>query len=322
MNNLKMSWKPVRPVSKGAEMYHNAVIDTSWYNDNLQPIISMLSEELFKSSTVVDFGAGTGVSSIFLLNKIKHNFNLLLVDNSPSWLGKAYELLKDDHRVDFFILEKNAEKYNTLAETIGFNTAHLVISANTIHLIPDVKEVLQGIYDSLRPHGYVILQSGNIKRHGRKKGVLMIDNTVEKVHTIAINLVKTEKKFVKYKLNLTKRVKEEQNQRKLIFPDPRDVLVYKNALAKIGFKKIAIKHRLIKVKYDDWMKFLRIRRIQAGILPEIGGKNPSIIEENDRDAIITLAIEKYFNYLKKNNSLATKNYFVTEWIYVKAEKLD
>ena len=70
------------------------------------------------------------------------------------------------------------------------------------------------------------------------------------------------------------------------------------------------------------MKFLRIRRIQAGILPEIGGKNPSIIEENDRDAIITLAIEKYFNYLKKNNSLATKNYFVTERIYVKAEKLD
>lgn len=320
MNKLKKSWQPTKPVSKGAEMYHNAVINTSWYNDNLQPIIPMFNEKLLKNSIVVDFGAGTGISSIFLLDKIKLNFKLLLVDNSPSWLGKAYELLKDDNRVDFYILEKIADKYNTLAETIGFNTAHLVVSANTIHLIPNLKEMFKGMYDSLRPNGYVILQSGNIKRKGRKNGVLMIENTVEEVHGIAINLIKTENKFSKYKGGLNKRIKDEQNQRRLIFPDPRNISVYRNVLTKIGFKDLVVKHQLIRVKYDDWIKFLRIRRIQAGILPEIGGRNPSIIEENDRDAIITLAIEKYFNHLKKDNPLATKSNFITEWTYIKARK--
>lgn len=315
------SWKPDRPSSKGAQMYHNAVITTTWYENNLKPLVGIIKTRLNNhNDIVVDFGAGTGVSALFMLKNISSKLKLLLVDNSPAWLAKAYEELKKYSKVQFHILAKEKDRYFTLEKTIGDEKAHIVVSANTIHLIPDIEEVFKGIYLALKPNGHVVLQSGNIKRQGRLKGILMIDDTVNKVHAEAIRIIKKNNYFLKYRKGLDLRLQSEFTQRKFIFPDPRPLTFYTSALKNVGFTEISTKYKHVKVKFSDWMKFLRIRRIQAGILPEIGGRSPTLEEENDRDLAITFAIKKVFEDLKRTNSTSTNRSFTAEWVYIIGKK--
>lgn len=320
MINKHKSWKPDKPSSLGANMYHDAVINTLWYNSNLKKLSEIVKSKIKNNIIVVDFGAGTGISSLFLLQHLKQRFNMFLVDNSPSWLSKAYEILKDQPRLDFFVLEKKGNGYVTLANTIGQNKVDMVISANTVHLIPDLKITFKGIYDALKPKGYFIMQSGNILRKKRHHDILMIDQTVEKVHKFALNIIRKSKDFMKYNNGLKKRIKEEEKQRKLIFPEPRPIKDYIIALKQAGFKRIEIETKLIKIKYHDWLNFLTIKRIQAGILPEIGGRIPTIEQEKDRNKLIILAIKKLFKNIKKDNHLANNNNFLAEWMYISAYK--
>ncbi|MBI2651186.1 methyltransferase domain-containing protein [Candidatus Woesearchaeota archaeon] len=306
MTEIGKKWLPDKAVSEGAAGYHNAVINASWNNDNLYELVSLMKPEVNENDTIVDFGAGTGASSLCILNHIKLKFNLWLVDNSPAWLAKAYEILRNNQNVSYFILEKKDNSYLTLDRIIGNNAANMVVSANTFHLVPNLKDVFEGIAKSLKKKGMFIFQSGNIIREGRVNGMLMIEDTIHKVHDIAIDIIKNESLFKIYRENINERIKAEEEQRKLIFPFPRHIDIYLNALKHAGFLHEPITYKTIRVKYDDWMKFLRVKRLQAGILPEIGSRYPSEKEEHDRDKIITMAANRLFDELKNNNPFADK----------------
>ncbi len=315
------SWKPERPTSRGATAFHNAVVDASWNHNCLDELISLAEPNIHKNDIVVDFGAGTGTSSIRILEKLKTRVKLWLVDNSPAWLGKAYEFLKSYPNVNFFVLEKrNNNKCATLSETIGNKSVNHVISANTVHLIPNLKETFKGIADALKPNGTFIFNSGNILRKGRQKGALMLDSTVYRVHDIAIEIIRKNDQFKKYRENLSNKIKSELAQRKFIFPYPRPMQDYLKALKQAGFKYMEPYYKCFKLKYDDWLKFLKVKRLQAGILPEIGGKEPTPKEEKDRDTIITMAAHKLFKELEKLNPLADNKSYQCEWVYVSAKK--
>ena len=314
-------WKPDRPVSRGAAAYHDAVSNAEYYIAILDELMRIASPGIRENDVVVDFGAGTGVSALRLLDHLKVKANLWLVDNSPAWLGKAFEVLGSKPDVKYFLLEKKGNSYATLAETIGKNVADHVISANTVHLITDIEETFRGIAAALKENGTFTLQSANIPRHGTPDGALMVDNTVKRVHDIALDIVRNDPRFEKYKKNLGQRIKATEPQRRFIFPDTRQIKFYLDALKKTGFKYDAPHFKLFKVKYDDWLRFLRVRRLQAGILPEIGGNEPTPKEETDRDTLITLATNKLFKELQSKNPLADKESFTLEIVYVKARKI-
>ncbi|MBW2976372.1 class I SAM-dependent methyltransferase [Candidatus Woesearchaeota archaeon] len=318
---LQPSWKPDKPVSRGATSYHNAVLNTSYYNENLNEMVRLISQKIKEKDVVVDFGAGTGISAIRTLEKLKDKIKLWLVDNSPAWLGKAYESLSSYPNVDFFVLEKKGEGCQTLSETLGEKSVDHVISANTVHLIPNLKETFKGIAEALKTNGSFIFNSGNIDRKGRPKGLLLIDSTVYRVHDIAIEIIRKNKKFAKYRAGLNKRIKSQLAQRKFIFPYPKPIKDYLKALKDAGFGCIEAYCKSIKIKYADWLDFLRVKRLQCGILPEIGGKNPTPEEEKDRDTIITEAAHKLFKELKTSNPLADNASYQGEWFYVSAIKL-
>ena len=314
-------WKPDRPVSRGAAAYHDAVSNAEYYIAILDELMRIASPGIRENDVVVDFGAGTGVSALRLLDHLKVKANLWLVDNSPAWLCKAFEVLGSKPDVKYFLLDKKGNSYATLAETIGKNVADHVISANTVHLITDIEETFRGIAAALKENGTFTLQSANIPRHGTPDGALMVDNTVKRVHDIALDIVRNDPRFEKYKKNLGQRIKATEPQRRFIFPDTRQIKFYLDALKKTGFKYDAPHFKLFKVKYDDWLRFLRVRRLQAGILPEIGGNEPTPKEETDRDTLITLATNKLFKELQSKNPLADKESFTLEIVYVKARKI-
>mgnify|MGYP001577570761 CR=1 FL=1 len=197
-------WHPEKPVSKGAIAYHDAVVNAPYYIDNLDELVRIVSTKIKKDDIVVDFGAGTGVSALWLLKKIKVRFKLWMVDNSAAWLGKAYDIFSDNPNVECFLLEKINERYSTLAKTVGEKMVDHVISANTVHLIPDLEETFKGINSALKPKGTFTFQSGNIIRKDREEGILMVDDTVKKVHDRALEIVGTYHKFAKYKKNINK----------------------------------------------------------------------------------------------------------------------
>lgn len=317
---MPKSWKPDRPPSKGATAYHDAVSKAEYYITILYELIRIVSPSIKENDVVVDFGAGTGVSAMGLLAHLKVKINLWLVDNSPAWLGKAYEVLTTNPNVKCFLLEKREKDYATLAETIGKETADHIISANTLHLVPNLVETFKGIASALKPNGTFTFQSGNITRDNRPNGALMVDDTVKRVHNIALDIVRTDQRFIAYRKDLDMRIKQSESQRKFVFPDTRSINIYLEALKKAGFEYHEPYFKLFKVRYDDWLKFLRVRRLQAGILPEIGGNNPSQKEESDRDELITIATNRLFKELQKENPLADMGGFTLEITYVRARK--
>ncbi len=311
-------WTPDRPVSKGATAYHNAVASTSWHKNNISMLIKIIKNKIKKNDIVVDYGAGTGSSAIYLLKKIELS-KLLLIDNSSSWLGHAHMLLNSNKKVEFYILDKVNNKYLFLNELIGENSVNHIICANTVHLIPNIPETFKGFYDSMKNSGTLVFQSGNITNKANG-GALKIDDSINQIHDLGLELIKTDDKFKKYKNNLGKRIKEQYPQRKLVFPDPRPIEYYLNSLKLAGFKNIKVTHKPIKVSYIDWLNFLNVKRLQAGILPEIGGIDPSEQEEKDRSKIIETAAKKLFKKLQKENKYANSKFFTAEWTYVYAEK--
>ena len=313
-------WRPDRPTSKGATAFHEAVCNSSWLKDILHELIAIMNSKIKKSDIVVDFGAGTGTSSIHLLKHLEQGINLWLVDNSQSWMSKAYELLHGFPNVEFFILEKKDNTYATLAETVGGGVIDHVISANTVHLIPNIKETFAGIALALKNGGTFTFQTGNFLRKNRPEGALMIDDTVKIVHDIAIDIVRTDTKFAIYRNGLDERIEAEESQRKFVFPEPRHVETYLDALKEAGFDFHVPIYIPVKVRYSDWLNFLRVKRLQAGILPEIGGKEPSPQEEGDRDTLITQGALKLFKDLEANNPLANDKWFTIDIVYVTSVK--
>lgn len=319
MNIPCSPWTPNRPPSRGATAYHDAVVNTSWHKENIQELIEIIKKKIKKNDMVVDFGAGTGSSAIYLLKYLK-NIELLLVDNSPSWLGKAHKILHPNKRVAFLLLEKKKNGYMQLNGVIGKNATDHVVSANTVHLIPDLLETFKGIYTALKTNGTFTIQSGNILKITREKGILMIDDSINAVHDTALEIIRSNPKFSKYKKTLDKRIRDQVTQRKLIFPPPRPVKYYLGILKSAGFKNETVIYKRIKVKYCDWLNFLKVRRLQAGILPEIGGKDPTPQEEKDRNIIITKAALELFKKLKGQNPLVNARTFTAEWTYIQVEK--
>ena len=314
------SWKPDRPVSRGATEFHNAVINATWNHECLDYLISLAKPNIKENDIVVDFGAGTGTSAARILEKVKTRISLWLVDNSPAWLGKAYEFLGSGPNVNFFIVGKNQNHFETLSETLGHNSVNHVLSANTMHLIPDLKETFKGIFGAIKKNGVFIFNSGNILREGKPEGALMLDSTVYRVHDIAINIIRYDPQFKNYKTRLYERIESTLPQRKFVFHYPRDIKEYITALKAAGFEQIKVGYKLIKVKYSDYLKFLRVRRLQAGMLPEIGGTEPNPQEEKDRDKLITAASLKFFKELKETNPLADGSSFRGEWAFVSGVK--
>jgi len=314
------SWKPDRPSSRGATAFHDAVINASWNHQCLDQLINITQPNVRENNVVVDFGAGTGTSSTRILEKMKTKIRLWLVDNSPAWLGKAYESLSSRKNVDFFILAKKDKSYATLSETVGKESVDHVMSANTVHLIPNLKETFKGIADALKSKGTFVFNTGNVTRKGRKDGILMLDSTVYRVHDIAIDIIRKNPQFKRYRENLDKIIEANTPLRKFVFPDPRPIQDYLKALKESGFKYTEPIYKCFRLKYSDWINFLRIKRLQAGILPEVGGQDPSPEEERDRDALIIMSAKKLFKELERLNPFADDKSYLGEWTYVSARK--
>jgi hypothetical protein len=188
-------------------------------------------------------------------------------------------------------------------------------------LIPDIGTTFKGIGEALKPKGMFTFQSCNIDSNDRNPDVLMIDDTVARVHDLALEIVRKESAFASYRQGLDERIAEQEQQRKLVFPQPRQLDFYLQKIKDAGFSLVDVKKVQTRFPYKDWMNFLRVKRLQAGILPEIGGVEPTIKEIHDRDELIRRAATQLFEELRANNKQADDIGFFAWNVHVIAQKV-
>ena len=149
----------------------------------------------------------------------------------------------------------------------------------------------------------------------------MLDSTVYRVHDIALDIIRKDSKFQKYRKDLDKLVEAYTPLRKFVFPDPKPGKEYLDALKGAGFRYMEPIYKCFRLKYSDWIDFLRIKRLQVGILPEVGEKEPTPEQEKDRDDLIVMSAKKLFEELERTNPCADDKSYLGEWTYVSASKI-
>jgi len=104
---------------------------------------------LTKEMHLMDFGAGTGLLSYCMSDKIA---KVTAVDNSPSMLEVFHEKA-DGFACETDVLELDFSK-DTLASNIKFDG---IVSSMTLHHIEDTEAMLKKMYDLLTPNGFIAL---------------------------------------------------------------------------------------------------------------------------------------------------------------------
>ncbi len=101
--------------------------------------------ELKKDMHLMDFGAGTGLLSEFLAEKVA---KITAVDNSK---GMVEEFLRKDFlcKVDAFCMDYIHESFKEKFDGI--------VSSMTIHHIDDIQKLFKRFYDDLKPGGFIAL---------------------------------------------------------------------------------------------------------------------------------------------------------------------
>jgi len=124
----------------------------------------MKNVSLNKEMHLMDFGAGTGLLSYCMSDKIA---KVTAVDNSPSML-EVFREKADGFACETDVLELDFSK-NTLNSNIKFDG---IVSSMTIHHIENTEEMLIKMYNLLAPNGFIALADLDTE-----KGDFHSDNT-------------------------------------------------------------------------------------------------------------------------------------------------
>ena len=116
---------------------------------NAQAIAELIVKNITLNSSmeVMDFGAGTGLLSFFISQKVK---KIVAVDNSPSMLVE-FEKKSADFASQTEVLEKDLSVDDIERSFDG------IISSMTLHHLEDTKALLVKFYDMLEDGGFIAL---------------------------------------------------------------------------------------------------------------------------------------------------------------------
>jgi len=146
--------------------------------------------ELNSSMHIMDFGAGTGLLSYYLADKVK---KVTAMDNSPSMLEVFHE------KASLFSCATEVMELDLsqdIPDTLLFDG---IVSSMTIHHLEDTEDMLSKMYDMLPEDGFIALadlDSEDGTFHSDNRGVFHFgfdrDKLVEVVKKVGFRAVKIE----------------------------------------------------------------------------------------------------------------------------------
>ena len=104
---------------------------------------------LDETMTAMEFGAGTGLLSFMLKDRLKE---ITLIDNSEGMVKVLNEKLKAEHAVTMKAVKADLEREDLLPGSYDF-----IYNLMVLHHVGDVETVVKKFHDMLNPGGYLAI---------------------------------------------------------------------------------------------------------------------------------------------------------------------
>ncbi|MBW2295398.1 MAG: class I SAM-dependent methyltransferase [Deltaproteobacteria bacterium] len=272
---------------------YDSVEHHGWYR-NLDPTVDRLRELVTDGDIVIDYSGGTGILTDRLLRACPDlNAGWLIVDSSPKFLRLALEKLRDETRVAFRLIRylKPERRLQLLDEVLGAEPAsvHGLVSTNAVHLYYDLPETVASWVRVLRPNAYVLVQSGNIRNPDAEPGSWIIDETVEAIHENAVEIVRSDARFLEYRPGLDddERCAKYASLRNKYFLPVRPLDTYLGVFRDAGLTVEEVTCLPVQARVVEWFEFLAA--YHEGVLGWVGGveriEGRAASEETVRDRL-------------------------------------
>lgn len=290
-----------------------------WYR-NLDLTVEQLEDHLRDGDLLVDYSGGTGILADRLLDALGgRRVGVLIVDSSAKFLRLALEKLGSDERIAFRRIRylKEEGRLERVDEVVGPQLLErgvdALVSTNAIHLYYDLPETVRSWHVLLRPEGRVFVQSGNIRHPDVPADEWIIDETVEEIHREALEVVRADDRFARYREHLADdaHMSAHDGLRRKYFLPVRPLEYYVDVLEAEGFEVESVLRRTIPARVEEWYEFLKV--YHEGVLGWVGGAEKVTGEAppeevvRDRHALIRTAMERVFGGAEE---------FDASWTYV------
>jgi SAM-dependent methyltransferase len=245
-------------------LHYDTVENHGWY-ENLDLIVEQLAGDLKPGDVLIDYSGGTGI----LLDRLRlrifdRQVGMVIVDSSPKFLRVALDRFRHDERVAFrrlrYLKEERRLQYvdEVLGEALARRPARVLASTNAIHLYDDLEDTVRSWARVLAPGGIVRINSGNLRNPRAGENEWIIDETVYVVHEVAAGLVRTDPRYKPYRTVLedAERLRPYLEWRDRVFPAPRPLEFYLDALRSTGFAIEGVSERTIEASVQEWYEFL------------------------------------------------------------------
>lgn len=294
--------KPVEQLALG----YDTVEHHGWYQ-NLEPTIQHLQRNLSEGDILLDYSGGTGILAERLFKRLPDlRFGFLILDSSPKFLRLALEKLRHEDRAAFRLVRflRPSKRLQFIDEVLdrSFLDRGLdgLVSTNAIHLYYDLPDTLKSWAKILKPEGLVHVQSGNIRNPDAGPEEWIIDETVEVIHRAAMDIVRREERFRRYRdiLNDPNRLARYDALRRKYFLPVRRLDHYVRILEQAGFTGISVSRTTMEPLVSEWLEFLGV--YHEGVLGWLGGVEkiegkPALAGAiEDRLEVIAQAIDTVF----------------------------
>ncbi len=311
-------WVP--PVDPLPEMladgreYHNVLFHDGdvtrprgWHRENVAHLIELLRPHLGDGSIGLDYATGTGGSALPLLTACEEsgiNVTLALTDVMPSWFLTAHRMLHEHAGTHFFLLDLRSPM--PLLGTFGENRFDFIVSASTIHLLPEKKleGIFQELHGMLKPGGVLVFNSGDLEHPKRAESNAAL---LHDIYRVARDLLHEEPRYQSALLELKAR-DPEQHARVLknhaVFPKPFSCCRLDEAVRKAGFVEELNETLVIDKARQDALDFIQVERLTG-----IAG---AIAERNERRELIAEFMELAFAELVRRGE-AEADHIRTFW---------
>jgi ubiquinone/menaquinone biosynthesis C-methylase UbiE len=268
-------------------LHYDTVENHGWYR-NLDLTVEQLAGDLQEGQVLIDYSGGTGIFLDRLRLRIfDRQVGLLIVDSSPKFLRVALDRFRTDERVAFrrlrYVKEQRRLQYVDEVLPSGF-AADSLVSTNAIHLYDDLENTLRAWTRVLRPSARARINSGNIRSPRAGDEEWIIDETVYVVHEVATGIVRTDDRYEAYRnvLEDDVRLRAYLDFRDRVFPSPRPLEHYLEALRATGFEVEDVTERSIEADVVEWYEFLAA--YADAVLGWVGGSAKVDGEDASADA--------------------------------------
>ncbi|MEP6952553.1 MAG: class I SAM-dependent methyltransferase [Solirubrobacteraceae bacterium] len=247
-----------------AGLAYDHVDEHGWYS-NLNATVEELAATLKDGDILLDYSGGTGI----LLDRLRlrifeRQVGMLIVDASAKFLRVAVEKYRGDPRFAARLLRflKDEQRLESLDDVLGEQLRErgvdAIVSANAVHLYPDLDEVTAGWARALRSGGKVCINSGNLRNPRAAAGEWILDETVWVINDLAEGIVRSDDRYAAYRpvLDDAERMVAHAAQRDKVFLQPRPLELYTDALERAGLHVTDVREATIVADVQEWFELM------------------------------------------------------------------